>query len=473
MSAGTRRDFLRELARGAAALAASGLLARRARAAPAEKPNVVFVLIDDLGWADVGCNGSSFHETPNIDRLAREGMRFTDGYAACPVCSPTRASIMTGKYPARLHLTNFLVGRRWPKTSPLAPLQWQTHLPPAEVTLAEALKAAGYATCHIGKWHLGGDRRFWPEAQGFDVNIGGTGSGMPRAFFWPQWKGNPPIQGREPGEYLPDRLAEEAEKFIVAHKDHPFFLYLAHYAVHIPLQAKKAAIEKYRGKTKPGQAQNNPIYAGMVEAIDDSVGRVMRTLERLGISDNTIVFFMSDNGGLSVKEGRHTPATSNAPLRAGKGYLYEGGIREPWLVKWPGVVTPGTTCGVPVTSVDFYPTILEMVGLEPQPGQVLDGESIVPLLKRAGGLTRKAIYWHYPHYSNQGGRPGSAVRVGPWKLIERHEDLSLELYHLEDDIGETRNLAGKLPGKAKELLMRLDGWRQDVGAQMPSRKVGR
>jgi len=435
-----------------------------------DRLNFIFILIDDLGWADVGCNGSTFYETPNVDRLAREGMRFTDGYAASPVCSPTRASIMTGKHPARLHLTNFLVGRRWPRNSPIRPVKWRTHMPLEEVTVAEALKAAGYATCHVGKWHLGGARNFWPENQGFDLNIGGTGSGMPRAFFWPAWRNNPPIKGRRPGEYLPDRLSEEGVKFIEDSKDRPFFLYLSHYAVHIPIQAKKGYIAKYKKKVRPGQAQNNPIYAGMIQSIDDSVGRVMRKLEELQIADRTVIFFMSDNGGLSVREGPNTPATSNAPLRAGKGYLYEGGIREPWIVKWPGVVKPGSVCRVPVTSVDFYPTILEMAGVKGDPNHVVDGESIVPLLKHTGSLKRDAIYWHYPHYSNQGGKPGGAIRQGDEKLIEFYEDGRLELYNLREDIGETDNLAAKMPTKARELRKKLDAWRRAVGAQMPQRR---
>ena len=460
-----RRTFIATL--GAAA--ANALLRPRTGAAAGDRKrlNVVFILIDDLGWRDPGCYGSDLHETPHIDRLAREGMRFTDGYAACPVCSPTRASIMTGKYPARLHLTNYLVGRRTRKGSPILPADYRHFLPLEEVTIAEALKAAGYATCHIGKWHLGGASRFWPEHQGFDINIGGCGSGMPRSFFWPRWKGNPPIQGRRPGEYLPDRLAEEAETFIRGHADKPFFLYLAHYAVHIPLQAKKAMVASYRKKLKPGLVHKNPIYAAMVQSVDESVGRVLRTLDELGIAGRTAVFFMSDNGGLSVREGPNTPATSNAPLRAGKGYLYEGGIREPWIVRWPGVARPATTCSVPVTSVDFYPTILEMTGVPGDPKHHVDGESIVPLLRRAGTLKRQAIFWHYPHFSNQGGRPGAAVRQGRYKLIERYEDGRLELYDLEADIGETTNLADKMPQKAAQLHKLLRQWLRDVDANMP------
>lgn len=465
-----RRDFIKTLGLSAASLTVTGT--PPVSSAPEKKLNFVFILIDDMGWADTGCYGSTFHETPNIDRLASEGMRFTDGYAACPVCSPTRASIMTGKYPARLNLTNFLVGKRWPENSPILPVEWRHYLPEEELTVAEALKSAGYTTGYIGKWHLGGTSEFWPENQGFDVNIGGCQSGMPKSFFWPEWDNNPPIKGRFNGEYLPDRLAGEAVKFIEDNRDRPFFLCLAHYAVHVPIQSKKDYIAKYKEKIKPGNSQNNAVYAGMIQSVDESVGKVIKKLEELNISDRTVVFFMSDNGGLSVQEGPkewNTPATSNAPLRAGKGYLYEGGIREPWIVKWPGVVNPAGVCSVPVTSVDFYPTILEMAGIEDEMKHLCDGESIVSLLKKTGGLNRNAVYWHYPHYSNQGGRPGGAVRCGDYKLIERYEDGSLELYNLKEDIGEQHDLSDRMPGKTLELRKLLDGWRKGVNAQMPVR----
>ncbi|MHC4675223.1 MAG: sulfatase, partial [Planctomycetota bacterium] len=335
------------------------------------------------------------------------------------------------------------------------------------VTIAEVLKSAGYKTCHIGKWHLG-EEPYYPEHQGFDINIGGCRSGMPRSFFWPDWKGNPPIVGRREGEYLPDRLADEAVRFIEGNKDQPFFLYLAHYAVHIPLQAKKPMIAKYVAKPKPLGGQDNPIYAAMVESIDESVGRVLDVLMRLGIEDRTVVIFTSDNGGLSVREGAHTPATCNAPLRGGKGHLYEGGIREPLIVKWPGVVQPGSICDVSVCSIDFFPTMVEMAGLGGiKTNGPIDGESIVPLLKQSGRLQREALYWHYPHFSNQGGRPGGVIRQGDFKLIERYEDGTLELYNLRMDIGETRNLAHLIPPKAVELHRRLQEWRQSVDANMP------
>lgn len=457
-----RREILKLLAGGTAAAILPASLKAKSRSS--KLPNVVFILIDDLGWSDIGCFGSDFHDTPNIDRLASDGMKFTDGYAACPVCSPTRASIMTGKYPARLQLTDFLKGRRSRVDSPILPAEYADYLPLEEVTIAEALKQVGYTTCHVGKWHLG-HLPYYPENQGFDYNIAGSYSGMPRSFFWPEWRGNPPITGRFEGEYLPDRMSDEAVKFIEGHKDKPFFLYLAHYSVHIPIEAKEELIRKYNFKKKG--KQNNPIYAAMVESIDQSVGKVMGKLKELGIDDNTAVFFMSDNGGLAVEEGRHTPATTNAPLRAGKGYLYEGGIREPWIVKWPGMVKPGSVCTEPVSSVDFFPTICEMAGSGMKSYRDIDGVSIVPLLKQAGGLDREAIYWHYPHFSNQGGKPGGAVRKGDFKLIERYEDGALELFNLREDISEMNNIAQERPDKVNELHSLLIEWRKSVNANMP------
>ena len=448
----------------------------------AERPNIVFILIDDMGYADVGCFGSDFHDTPNIDRLARRGMKFTDGYAACPVCSPTRASILSGKYPARLKLTNFIAGRRQIENARVLPADFKLQMELEEVTLAEALKFSGYTSCHVGKWHLGSEP-YWPQHQGFDVNIGGCGAGMPRSFFYPQWTANVPIPEGKPGEYLPDRLSSEACKFIEQNKDRPFFLYLSHYAVHIPMQAKEAMIQKYRAKAaaRPGTKQNNPVYAAMVESVDQSVGRVLGTLERAGIAEDTIVFFFSDNGGLCTPEGPDTPATDNWPLRDGKGYMYEGGIREPMIVVWPGVVEPGSVCDVPVSSVDFYPTILEMTRTAGNPKHLPDGVSLTPLLKRSGSIDREAIYWHYPHFSNQGGMPGGAVRKGRYKLIRFYHDDSIELYDLEQDIGEKNNLARKLPKKAAELSRLLDDWLDSVDATPcppnpnydPSKPLGR
>lgn len=437
-------------------------------AAAGNRLNFVFILMDDLGWADVGCNnGRAFYRTPNIDRLAAQGMKFTDGYAACQVCSPTRASIMTGKYPARLHLTDWLPGRTdRPDQKLLRPLINQ-QLPLEEVTIAEALKKAGYTTGAIGKWHLGGEG-FLPQNQGFDVNIGGNHAGSPPTYFYPYKnavKSIPGLEKGQPGEYLTDRLTTEAEKFIESNKDKPFFLYLAHYAVHIPLGAKKEVIQKYLSTPATGP-QTNAIYAAMVESMDDSVGRILKKLDELKLADNTVVFFTGDNGGLSVKEGPNTPATSNAPLRDGKGYMYEGGIREPWIIRWPGKVKAGSVSSTPICTVDVFPTVLEMAGLKPEAGQILDGVSIVPLLEQKGALKRPALYWHYPHYSNQGGKPAAAIREGDFKLIEFYEDGHLELYNVREDIGETKDLAGAMPELTKKLEARLDAWRRDVGAQM-------
>ena len=446
-----------------------------ARAA-ARRPNVVFVLIDDLGWRDVGCFGSTFYETPHIDRLAATGMKFTNAYAACPVCSPTRASIMCGKYPARIRLTDFLKGRRKLKGSPILPADYADQMELDEVTIAEVLKSRGYRTCFLGKWHLGGPK-YYPQFQGFDINIGGTHHGMPRAYFWPRWKNNPPIIGKFPGENLTDRLSQEACQFIKenASKEQPFFLYLSHYAVHIPIQGKEKKIAHYKAKLSASPPrkgrQNNPYYAAMVETVDDSVGRVLNTLRRLKIDDKTIVIFFSDNGGLATREGRHTPATINAPLRAGKGYLYEGGIREPLIVRWPGVVTPGSVSDEPVVSVDFLPTICEMVGIDfrgVKTNGPVDGISMTPVLKHpAVHLPSRALYWHYPHFSNQGGRPGAAVRLGDWKLIERYEFGNLELYNLKTDPGERNNLAKRFRERAGRMRAMLVNWRQSVHANMP------
>ena len=429
------------------------------------KPNVVMVLIDDFGWVDLGCYGSTFHETPNIDRLAQRGLRFTNAYAACPVCSPSRAAIMTGKYPARLHLTDWLPGRSDHPSQKLLRPSIRQQLPLEENTLAEALKPVGYATASLGKWHLGG-KPFWPEHQGFDLNVGGTETGSPPGGYFRFH--TPNLKARSDQEYLTDRLTEEAVRFIQEHRDQPFFLYLAHYAVHIPLQAKKELEAKYQSKPKKESTQNNPIYAAMIQSVDEGVGKIFQTLDHLKIADRTVVIFTSDNGGLSVKEGPHTPATSNAPLKTGKGYLYEGGIRVPLIIAFPGVTRPGTVCDVPVSGQDLYPTILAMVGASPSPGQVIDGESLLPLLKGNGALRRDALYWHYPHYSNQGGKPGGAIHKGDLKLIEWYEDGKVELYDVKRDIGEQHDLANERPEQVARLRNQLARWRKSVGAQMPS-----
>jgi arylsulfatase A-like enzyme len=479
-----RREFLRRAGAGAAVLSLCGWTGL-GRGSPERRPNFVFILVDDMGWRDAGCFGSAFYETPNIDRLAAQGMRFTDAYAACPVCSPTRASIMTGKYPARLGITQWIGGSQ-------EPTAYREYLPLEEVTIAEALKEAGYATGFVGKWHLSTRdetrQRYYPDRQGFDLNVGGDWSGAPPTYFYPYEKGGRKLEtmppGGEEGEYLTDRLTDEALEFLEASKNRPFLLYLSHYAVHTPLESKKALAEKYEakaaerpehdrpqakpvyGRYRTRMVQDHPVYAGMVQSVDESVGRVMEKLEMLGLAHNTIVIFMSDNGGLSTV-GREGP-TCNLPLRAGKGWLYEGGIREPMIVTWPGVVEPGSLCHEPVTSTDFYPTMLEMAGLPLRPRQHVDGVSLVPLLRKTGTLSREAVYWHYPHYHGSGSRPSGAVRAGDYKLIEWYEDGQVELYHLGDDPGEQHDLAAKLPEKAVGLRRTLHDWREKMDAKMPA-----
>ena len=433
----------------------------------ADKPNVVLILIDDLGQRDLGCYGSKFYKTPNVDQLAKDGIRFTDFYAACPVCSPTRASIVTGKYPPRVGITDWLPGRADRPDQRLKRPVLTNQLALEEVTIADALKKHGYVTAHVGKWHLGG-KGFEPEKQGFDVNIGGDHTGSPLSYFAPfENKAGvkmPGLEKAEPGEYLTDRLAAEAEKFIRANKAKPFFLYLPHYAVHTPLRAKQAMIDHYKVKPKAG-SQSNPVYAAMVESMDEAVGRVIKTLDELKLSEKTLVIFTSDNGGLATTEGGPTGATFNAPLREGKGFLYEGGVRVPLVVKWPDKIKPGTVTSEVACSIDFFDTILDATGAKSEAKR--DGVSLVPALG-GGKVERDAIYWHYPHYSNQGGKPGGAVRAGDFKLIEFYEDGRRELFDVKKDISESRNLAAEKPLIVENLAKRLAAWRADVGAKMPA-----
>lgn len=449
----------------------------------AESPlNFVFFLVDDLGCMDIGAyNAETFYETPHVDRLAAEGMRFTSGYAANPVCSPTRFSIMTGKYPTRAACTNFFTGK---KAGRFLPADLNDRMPLEEVTLAESLKANGYATFFAGKWHLGPTEEFWPEAQGFDFNLGGCDRGGPyggRKYFSPY--GNPKLTDGPEGEHLPDRLATETVQFIKQHRDRPFLAYLAFHDVHTPLIGRPDLVAKYEHKAAqvtgeefapeeqilPDEKerrvrilQKHAVYAAMVEAMDLAVGKVLRGLNELGVADRTAVFFMSDNGGLSTSEGS---PTSNLPLRGGKGWLYEGGVRVPYLIKWPGVTPPGSTCDVPVVSTDFYPTMLDMAGLPARPEQTLDGISLTPLLRGSGAMPSRSLYWHYPHYSNQGGFPGGAVRDGDWKLIERYEDGHAHLYNLTDDIGERTDLAAGQPERVARMRADLHRWYGTVGAK--------
>lgn len=452
-------------------------------------PNFLFILVDDLGYMDIGANNpQTFYETPNIDLLADSGMRFLSAYAAAPVCSPTRASILSGKYPARMATTDWFgapqpetVSEHWTRDKPLLPAPYTDHLPLEEITLSEVLIEAGYRTFFAGKWHLGGEG-FYPEDQGFEINKGGWEYGGPwfgDKYFSPY--GNAKLEDGPDGEHLPDRLAEETIRFISEHSDSPFLAYLSFYSVHTPLMSRPDLERKYEEKSRSAPptewgtegerqvrlVQNHAVYAGMVDAMDQAVGRVLDTLEELGVYDQTVVIFMSDNGGLSTSEGH---PTSNLPLRAGKGWLYEGGIREPMVIRWPGHTTPGSTSDIPVTSTDFYPTILEMAGLEGRPHQHADGVSLRPVLEGTGSHDRDAIYWHYPHYGNQGGSPGSAVRSGDWKLIHFFEDDRVELYNLATDIGETKNLATVEDHIADSLYALLDEWRGQVGARYPTRR---
>lgn len=447
----------------------------------AARPNVVFFLADDLGQRDLGSYGSPFYETPNLDRLAREGARFTDAYAACSVCSPTRASLMTGQWPQRTGVTDYIGAaqpEKWNRNTILLPAPYSDRLSLQSPTLAKVLKAAGYATFFAGKWHLGPEG-WWPENQGFDVNQGGIDRGGPyggNKYFSPY--GNPRLTDGPEGEHLPDRLATETAKFIEANQAKPFFAFLSFYSVHTPLMAREDLRKKYEEKRRRlGRTeqwgreherdvrvtQDHAVYAGMVEAMDLAVGKVLAKLDELGLRENTLVVFTSDNGGLSTSEGW---PTSNAPLRAGKGWMYEGGIREPLLLRWPAVVKAGMVISTPVSSPDFFPTLLEVAGAPPPAGQVLDGVSLVPLL-RGGALPERALFWHYPHYGNQGGAPCAAIRRGDWKLIQWFEDRRVELFDLAADLGETNDLARQEPARAGALLNELRAWQREVGAKLP------
>ncbi len=454
----------------------TGLRAGTKESSPS--PNFVFILADDLGWADLSCYGSDLHETPNIDKLARQGMRFTDAYAAAPVCSPSRASIMTGKYPARLHMTTWYeASANPPQNRKLIPPVTQGNMPLEQVTIAEVLKAAGYFTAHVGKWHLG-DAGHYPQTQGFNVNIGGTFWGAPATFFYPysgskryggEYRYVPHLEFGTEGEYLTDRLTDEALRVMDKVKDKPFFLNLCYHTVHTPIEGKPELVEYYKNKVRPGMNHQNYEYAAMVHSLDENVGRVLDKIDELGLAERTIVVFFSDNGGY-INEFNQKVVTNNYPLRCGKGSLYEGGIREPLIIRWPGVTQAGSVCSEPVSSIDFYPTFLDMTGLagDPKHNADMDGISLVPLLKNpAGKLKRKVLYWHYPHYYPT-TTPVCAVRQDHWKLLEYFEDNHIELYDLSNDIGERNDLAEKIPEEAEKLRNHLDAWRKAVSAQIPS-----
>lgn len=439
------------------------------------KPNVLFILADDLGYMDIAAfNPKTFYETPNIDGLAKRGMKFTQGYAACCVCSPTRGSIMTGKYPPRFGITNFIPGGRNGK---LLSAVNADHLALEEATIAETLRDAGYATFFSGKWHLGGGE-FYPGAQGFPKELtNGQGTKGNVQFWYPE--SGLPAPDHKDDPKTTERIVNEAVRFIGEHKDKPFYAYLPFLAVHTPLGARAELVEKYKRKAAGAPAdawgeerankvrlvQNSPAYAAMLEQMDSGIGRVLAALEKNGLTEKTIIVFMSDNGGLATSEGH---PNSNLPLRAGKGWPYEGGVREPMIVVVPGVTKPGTTCDSPVISTDFYPTLLQLAGLPLQPKQHLDGVSFVPLL-RGGTMQRgKPLFWHYPHYANQGGAPNGVIRDGDWKLIEWYEDGALELYNIPQDISEKTNLADQQPDRVKALHAKLIAWRKEVGALMPT-----
>jgi len=456
-------------------------------------PNIIFILIDDMGWCDLGCYGSEFYETPELDRFASECTRFTEAYAACPVCSPTRASVLTGRYPATLGMTDWINwgGGLHPARGRLIDVPYIADLPQSEYCLARALGKGGYATWHVGKWHLGGPGHL-PEDHGFEQNVGGCQAGSPgRGGYFSPWSITALENADVPdGTYLTDHLTDQAVRLIKGRDSRPFFLNLWYYTVHTPIQAKEEKIEKYRDKArdlgldedtaleegeafpcehKKGQRvmrrrlQSDPVYAAMVESLDENVGRLLRTLDEEGIAEETVVIFTSDNGGLATSEGS---PTCNEPLAEGKGWMYEGGTREPLLIRWPGMTAAGGECSSVVTSPDFYPTILDMAGLEAIPQQHGDGVSLAPLF-RGGALERPAVYWHYPHYGNQGGTPGSSVRCGDHKLIEFYEDSRLELYDLGNDIGEEHNLTEEYPEQTRQLHRMLVEWRAQAGAKIP------
>lgn len=434
---------------------------------PTRPPNVIVLLADDLGWNAPACYGSDLHETPNIDRLAEEGVRFTAAYSACTVCSPTRAAMMTGMSPAQLHLTDFIPGQNRPDEQ-LLPPDWTKRLEHKHTTIAEALAAAGYKTAHVGKWHLG-EKGCYPEDHGFEINVAGSSAGSPPGgYFLPN---RIDLPGAKKGDYLTDRLTDEAIAIIEKWKDEPFFLYFPYYTVHTPIQGKPELVSKYKSLISKDAVHTNATYAAMVQSLDESVGRIMGKLRELKIADNTLVIFTSDNGGLSQRHGKLTGITNNSPLRRGKGSAYEGGVRVPAIIRWPDQVAAGKTCVAPIITYDFYPTILAATGAagDAAHSKRVEGESLLPVLKDPAGseLSRDAIYWHYPHYHAGGSGPYGAIRKGDWKLIERFEDQSLELFNLANDLGEQHNLAEKQPDQAAALLAELRGWRKAIDAQMP------
>lgn len=442
-------------------------------AQPRKRLNFVFVMADDLGWADLPVNvPGGLHEAPEIDAFAKTATRFTQAYAAAAICSPTRASILTGKSPARLGITIWHEGALRKVTDrAMIPASSEDHLPHEEVTLAEKLHDAGYKTLHVGKWHLG-TTAHGPESQGFDVSVGGTHWGAPQTFFYP-YKGTQGFGGEyrfvpglgvgKPGDYLTDKLTDAAMQAIDSCGSEPFFLNLWFHSPHTPIESKPEYEAYFAKKIRPEHAHQNAKYAGMVRSVSENFGRLMKHLDARGLAENTVVVFFSDNGGFTEKYKGQT-VTTNAPLRSGKGSLYEGGIREPLLIRWPGVTKGGTVCDVPVISCDFFPTLLEIAGV---PGSAPDGVSLTPLLRDARAtLPARNLYFHYPHYYATTS-PVSAVRSGDWKLLEYFDDGHLELYNLRNDPGEAHNLAQEQPARARELRAKLNDWRTAVGARLP------
>lgn len=429
--------------------------------APTKLPNIVYIMADDMGWRDLGVTGSQYYETPAIDKLAQEGLRFENAYASAPVCAPTRAALMTGKSPAQLHLT--AVFDRDRGKMPLLPPNWKNELPLEEVTIADRLKAVGYRTAIMGKWHLGLTEVMWPKARGFDVNVAAWASGRPDSYFAPY--NNPKLKDGPDGEYLTRRIAGEAVDFIKENRDSTFFLYLPFYSPHAPLEAPEETIARFQDKEPDGK-QANPAYAAMIHELDKAVGAVVKTLEDEGLSDNTIVVFTSDNGGILTLWD--LKITDNAPLRAEKFLLYEGGIRVPMIVKWPGHTPAGEVTSQLAISHDMVPTLMSMIG-HPVLGNQLEGRDLTPVLKNGERATfPRMLTWHYPHYMpRQDMRPSSAIRIGDYKLIHWHESHRIELYNLSDDIGEVNNLSASQPEVAAGLYEQLDNWRKEIGAQMP------
>jgi arylsulfatase A len=430
-------------------------------------PNIVFILADDLGWKDLACYGNPFNETPNLDKLAKSGIMFTQAYAACPVCSPTRASIMTGKYPARLQLTNFIAGNRTDPQSPVLPANWKPYLEAGEITIAELLKQKGYATGMVGKWHLGNQDSIAPWNQGFDYSrmIGKNGLDYYNySIYIDSYQKEFTDHGTE---YMTDKLTEYGVDFIKQSAKKPFFLYIAYSAPHVLLVPRADKLRKYFLKYGQSEEKYNPNYAAMVESMDDGVGAIVRTLKDEGLLENTLIIFTSDNGGLGLDELGPTP-TSNAPLRKWKGHIYEGGTRVPAIVSWAGKIAPGKVSDQYFSSIDYLPTLCEMTGISTLPRNI-DGQSILPLILHPEVVAdqKRPLFWHYPHFSNQLGRPAGAIRVGDFKLVELYETRTLELYNLKDDISESKDLSKTMKQKTEELYRLLAEWRKRMNAQMP------